>query len=310
MRKLLTALFLLAAPVVAGEYPWSDDVPAEIAATALHPDQVLDETPCDWRPVVKSIFAPQAEECRTAREAVLRIASNIGATTGVYYTPERRKHNMNALEALSEKKVSCTGQSILLTCALRSVDIPARAVGILCWNHVQGNHTWVEAWFEGAWHMIEFNEKDFNTGWVMENIGMLNTCNPVQRIKAANPAGQHWWFPLNGKSRTNFKADDVTERYTELAREWYICNGMDASTQRLMVNVRDRREQAPVLELVDRKGIVISAGRLPSLRDDMRYFTRLELPRSGEYYLRLKGEQKHIPIRATEAPVQIISLNY
>jgi hypothetical protein len=42
----------------------------------------------------------------------------------------------------------------------------------------------------------------------------------------------------------------------------------------------------------------------------MRYFTRLELPREGEYFLRLKGHSVLLPIQATSAPVQIISLNY
>lgn len=310
VKAFITALFLLTTPLPAGEFPWSGAVPADIAATALHPDQVVDELPCNWRPVVKPIFAPLVQHCETAREAILHIAANIGATTGVYYTPQRRKHNMNALEALTEKKVSCTGQSVLLVCALRSVDIPARAVGVVTWNHVRGNHTWVEAWCDGEWHMIEFNEKDFNTPWVMENIGMLNTAHPAQRIKAANPQGSQWWIPLPFTELPNFKADDVTERYMTLARLWYEKNGLDADRQRLLVDVQKRRDSAPELQLVSRDGTVISSGKLPTISDDIRYFTRLELPRKGEYYLRLKGQQELLPVSATTAPVQIISLNY
>lgn len=310
MKALITALLLLTAPLLAGDFPWSGTAPADIAAAALHPDQVVDEISCNWRPVVRPLFEPQVRHCRNAREAVLHIAANIGSITGVYYTPERRKHNMNALEALAEKKVSCTGQSVLLVCALRSVDIPARAVGIFCWNHVRGNHTWVEAWFDGGWHMIEFNEKDFNTPWVMENIGMLNPAHPAQRIKAANPQGSQWWIPLPYYEAPNFRADDVTERYMELARQWYAAHGLPAGSQRLLVDVKNRRESAPVLQLVNKEGAIISSGRLPALGDDIRFFTRLELPRQGEYYLRLQGRQELHPIRATSAPVQIISLNY
>ena len=313
MKLLSAILFVLGMPLLAGEFPWSDSAPAEIAATALLPDQVVDEIPCNWRPVVKPIFEPQVKHCQSAREAVLQIAANIGATTGVYYTPERRKHNMNALEALAEKKVSCTGQSILLVCALRSVDIPARAVGVLTWNHIEGNHTWVEAWFDGGWHMVEFNEKDFNTSWVMENIGMLNPLHPLQRIHAASPDGNTTWYPerlAKVKSIANFRAVDVTERYMNLARRWYEDNGLAACNQRLLVDVRQRRETAPTLQIVCKDGNVISSGKLPTLRDDMRYFTRLELPREGEYFLRLKGHSVLLPIQATSAPVQIISLNY
>ena len=306
MKWLAAALSFLTAPLYAGEFPWSDSVPADIAAAALYPDHVVDEIPCNWRPVVKPIFAPQVKACKTSREAILQIAANIGATTGVYYTPERRKHNMNALEALEEKKVSCTGQSILLVCALRSVDIPARAVGIHTWNHIRGNHTWVEAWSNGEWHMIEFNEKDFNTGWVMENIGMLNTDHPAQRIKAVTPAGSDWW----GSGTPALRAEDVTSRYMALARKWYEAHGLSADNQRLLVNVNKRREYGPVLQVVCKDGNVISSGQLPTLSDDMRFFTRLELPRKGEYYLQLKGQTQKLPIRATSAPVQIISLNY
>lgn len=313
MKLLSSILFVLGMPLLAGEFPWSDSAPAEIAAAALHQDQVVDELPCNWRPVIKPIFVPQVAHCQSAREAVLQIASNIGATTGVYYTPERRKHNMNALEALAEKKVSCTGQSILLVCALRAVDIPARAVGVLTWNHIEGNHTWVEAWFDGEWHMVEFNEKDFNTSWVMENIGMLNPLHPLQRIHAASPDGNTTWYPerhAKVKSIANFRAVDVTERYMNLARRWYEDNGLAAGSQRLLVDVHQRRETAPTLQLVCKDGNVISSGKLPTLRDDMRYFTRLELPREGEYFLRLKGHSALLPIQATPAPVQIISLNY
>ena len=310
MKHILPFMLLLTAPLFAGEFPWSDNVPADIAASSLHHDQVVDEIPCNWRPVVKPLFAPRVAHCKSAREAVLHIAANIGAITGVYYTPNRRKHNMNALEALTEKKVSCTGQSVLLVCALRSVDIPARAVGVLTWNHVRGNHTWVEAWFDGEWHMIEFNEKDFNTSWVMENIGMLCTSKPMQRIRAATPAGKQWWIPLPFQKSPNFKADDVTERYVKLARKWYEENGLPAHSQRLLVNVPNRREQAPILELVNSEGVVISAGKLPTTSDDMRYFTRLELPRSGTHFFRINGSNQLTPVRATDAPVQIISLNY
>ena len=96
----------------------------------------------------------------------------------------------------------------------------------------------------------------------------------------------------------------------KLARQWYEKNGLSTDTQRLLVNVNERRETAPTLQLVCKDGNVISSGKLPTLRDDMRYFTRLELPREGEYFLRLKGHSALLPIRATAAPVQIISLNY
>ena len=88
--------------------------------------------------------------------------------------------------SLQSGKVSCTGQSILLVCALRSVGIPARMAGVLTWNHVRGNHNWVEAWCDGEWKMLEYNEKDFNTPWVMSAISMLDPRKPENAIYATS----------------------------------------------------------------------------------------------------------------------------
>ena len=312
MRSLLAALALLISPVWAGDFPWSTSVPEKIRAASIQPDTVLDEIPCNWRPVLRPIVEPMVRHCTSAAEAVRMLAANLGTRTGVHYSTARRKHNMNALEALNEKKVSCTGQSILLVCALRAVDIPARAVGVLTWNHIEGNHTWVEAWFDNQWHMIEFNERDFNTPWVMENIGMLDTRHSMQRIRAATPAGDTAWTP-DAKSRifntVHIPAEDVTERYQALARQWYEQNGIPADVQRILLDLQPRCPNPPTVELVNDLGKTISTAILPASNDDMRYFARLILPRTGNYTLRIKGEQEGIRLQATNSPVRIIRLS-
>lgn len=313
MKWLPATLLLVLTPLQAVEYPWSNAAPAEIAAAAVTPDTVVDEIPCDWRPVLTPLVAPLVADCTTAREAVLAVSTGLGKATGAYYSRERSKHNMNVLETLREKKISCTGQSILLVCALRSVGIPARAVGVHTWNHIEGNHTWAEAWFDGSWHMIEMGENDFNTPWVMEYIGMLNPRHPFQRILAAYPPGKTTWWPkklANAGNLTNFAAEDVTQRYMQLARRWYATTGIPENTQRILIDLRPRPEIAPVVELVNENNEVISSAQLPTTRNDMRYFTRLTLPREGKHYLRLKGTQARTLLHATPEPVQIIRLEF
>ena len=311
MRFLLIAFFLLSATLTAADFPWSNAAPEHIRHAALLPDQVIDEEPCNWRPILNRIFPPMVKECSTAREAALHIAGNIGTVTGTYYSKERRKHNMNALEALTEKKISCTGQSVLLVCALRSVDIPARAVGVHTWNHIQGNHTWVEAWIDGEWHMIEFNEREFDTPWVMEYVGMLNPLNPFQRIRAIMPGGASSWWPrkfAEQKKLPNFEAEDVTARYLIKARKWYTSAGIPENTQRILIDLQPRLADSPVVEIVDEENRVVSSGRLPTLRDDMRYLTRLNMPRNGTHYLRLEGAEERAELIPSEAPIQILRL--
>ncbi len=308
MIRSLAALMLLVAPLSAREYPWSGLISPELMTDAVSPDTVLDEIPCDWRPVLSPIVESLVSDCKNARDAVLTVSSQLSRKTGVYYSPERRKHNMNALEALAEKKVSCTGQSILLVCALRSIGIPARAVGVMTWNHIRGNHTWAEAWFDGEWHMIEFNEQDFNTPWVMENIGMLNINHPHQRIMAATPSGHHVW----GMSSTDspVPAEDVTERYTRIAGNWYQRNGLSKRYQRLLIDVHPRSQNGYSVELLDENFRILESSNLPDLQDDIRYMTRLHLPRLGQYFLRINGNKRPIPISATDQPVRIIRLNH
>ena len=113
MKRLALLLLWLAAPVLRANYPWTGTAPADIAAAALTPDTVLDEQPCNWRPALTPIASRLVHDCNSAREAVLQLAARLSRETGVHYSTSRRKHNMNALEALAEKKVSCTGQSIL-----------------------------------------------------------------------------------------------------------------------------------------------------------------------------------------------------
>ncbi len=305
--KLLTViptlLFLLAGLLSAAPLPWEGTAPEEIERLALTPNQVLNEKPSAWREPLAALFRPLVKDCSSAREAVLKIASQMTQVTGVYYSMERRHPVMNPLEALEEKKVSCTGQSILLVCALRSVGIPARAVGVLTWNHVQGNHTWCEAWFDGAWHMIEFNERDFNTPWVMESIGMLDPNNPMQRIYAVCPGGAGR-FPFG-----DIPAEDVTPRYMELAQAWYSRNGLPPTRQRLMVSMRPRSATPLLLLLEDEEGREIDRAELPTLRDDVRRFATLVLPREGRHYLRLSDTEDRLPITATPEPVRVLEIS-
>ncbi len=307
MNRILLSLLLLCS-VAWAQYPWSKSTPVPVVKSALSPDTVLDEKCTPWRQELKRIFHPLVKNCCSAKEAVLCVASQMTQATGVYYSTQRRKPSMNPMEALLEKKVSCTGQSILLVCALRSIDIPARAVGVASWGHIRGNHTWCEAWFDGGWHMIEFNEQDFNTPWVMEYIGMLNPNHPNQRIYAATPGATLGYFPIVWNPWCHIEAEDVTNRYLALSRAWYEKAGLPKNCQRLMVDILPRPENKLIIHLEDEEGNIIAETPLPTSFDDMRRTATLNLPRHGLYYLRIKGDTKRRLVQANSAPAQVIRL--
>lgn len=310
MAPLLSMLlFICALPLAAAEFPWSHEAPPSLLQESVRPDGVAQEEPCDWRPVLTPVAEEIVKDCGSAREAVLALASGLPEATGVYYSIERRKPAMNVLEALAEKKVSCTGQSILLVCALRAVGIPARMVGLLTWNHIRGNHSWTEAWFEGEWHMIEYAERDFNTPWVMENIGMLDPQEPAQRILALTPSGTELFLPSYVMDKRRLPAEDVTHRYAELSRAWYARAGVNKEEQRLMVDCKSRPQQPLSVSVETEDGSIIAQDVLPTEQDDVRRFARLSLPREGRFYLRIEGFSERRPLKATSASVQILRLS-
>ncbi len=308
LRASVVAVLFVQPTISSEVLPWEQlSLPPEVVQSALIPDKVFCESPCDWRKTVGGLFRPLVRDCADAREAVLKIAANMTAVTGVYYSMERRKPNMNALEALAEKKVSCTGQSILLVCALRSVGIPARVAWVMTWNHVPGNHTWAEAWVDGQWRMIEFNEKDFNTPWVMESIGMLNPELPEQRVYAAGVNAEFAVRPLHLSADSPIPVEDVTDRYLTLSLQWYAKSGLATDYRRLLVDVSPRSSNKELIEILDEKGVVISRAFLPTVRDDVRRFASLNVPREGRYFLQTPfGKQE---IASSSQPVNIIRLS-
>ncbi len=295
--------------------PWTKDVPADLVDQYINGTQLLDENPSEWRATLREIFYPHVKDLKTAEEAAFFIAKNIGKLTGVYYSTERSRACLNPIEALAEKKASCTGLSILFAAALRSVDIPSRIAGVVSWNHVRGNHTWTEVWIDGEWRMLEFGEGSYNTGWVMEGVGMLDNKNPYQRVLATTgkPATQenptHFFLPWAFHNKS-VGAEDVSERYQKLAKAWYEKNGIPADKQRLMIDVQPREEADITVKLVDAKGTELSSGLLPKPQQDMREMLRLLLPRDEKqsYFLLFPTGDK-IEVKPTGAPVQVIRLS-
>lgn len=310
MKHLLLSLVLLGCSFVCAqelpckeEFPWSQSVPKDIYADYVQPNVFWVEKKEPWREQLYQLIAPQVKGCKDAESAVLRIASKIGKSSGAYYTVERRTAIMSPMESLREKKVSCSGQSILLAAAFRSVGIPARVVGVETWAHVPGNHTWCEAWVDGAWKMIEFNEASFNTPWVMENVGMLDcTKDPRQRILAAS-GGDDPQLQI-----------DVSARYAALAKQWYKDNGISENNQRICIEVREKSGLRKVVKvaLYNEQGVLLKEGESPSELDDFRQFLSWNVPRNAPYKVKMfqiDGDELYSQeLESSDSPVKILKL--
>ena len=108
---------------------------------------------------------------------------------------------------------SCTGLSILLTDALRSVGIPARIAAIALWPDESGNHTWVEIW-DGQWHYIGAAEPTpLDHTWFTEKASHTDARHPIY---ASSFKRTSLSFPMPWAPGLKFvPAVDVTERYAK-----------------------------------------------------------------------------------------------
>ena len=138
------------------EFSWTKALPDSIFLNEVLPYAVVDETRDSWRQDFYNRFAPRVAKCADIRAAIDTINRIIPEVVGVEYNTLREKTNQSPAESIRQGMASCTGLSILLVDAFRSVGIPARFAGTAAWHDNRGNHSWTEVWIDGTW----FSTKD------------------------------------------------------------------------------------------------------------------------------------------------------
>ena len=101
-------------------------------------------------------------------------------------------------ESIQSGIATCTGLSILLVDACRSVGIPARVAGTPMWSNLRGNHTWVEIW-DGEWHFAGAAEPDaagLDHGWFVHDATTAKRDVPEHAIYATSFRRTGISFPL------------------------------------------------------------------------------------------------------------------
>ena len=115
-------------------FPWAKDVPNELFLNDVLPYAILDEKRESWRPMLLELTAPIVAESKTASEAVQAINRQLYDKIKVHYNTGRKRPNACATESIEQGRATCTGLTILLVEACRSVGIPARAAGVFLWH--------------------------------------------------------------------------------------------------------------------------------------------------------------------------------
>ena len=198
--------------------PWSEKVPEKVFRDSLLPYASINERRDRWREDFRNRFLPLIEKASSPSEAAAILNNKIFGILKVKYSTKRPKADQSPYESIEAGLASCTGLSVILIDACRSVGIPARFVGTPLWSDSSGNHSWVEVWDEG-WHFTGAAEptgEELNKGWFLGRASRASSSNPATAIYAVQWSNDKLYFPMVWKPEdTSVGAVDITHRYSK-----------------------------------------------------------------------------------------------
>jgi len=197
--------------------PWAAQVPRAVFLNDILPYASLTEPREDWRPRLAAVAGPLVAGCKTPGEAAMALNKGLFPAVKVRYSTARSRADQSPAETMSSGIASCSGLSILLVDACRSVGVPARVVGTPLWADGRGNHTWVEVWDDGGWHYLgaaEPDDKGLDHAWFAGDAARAVKDSPEHAIYASSFRRTGLSFPLVWAPETQWvSAENVTDRY-------------------------------------------------------------------------------------------------
>ena len=162
------------------EVPWGRGIPKDIFLNDVLPYASINERRDNWRKDFHGRFIKIAQNSGSIDKAVKALNACVFKKLRVSYHATRRpKPDQSPYESMQAHYASCTGLSVLLVDALRSVGIPARIAGIAQWADGSGNHTWVEIW-DGNWHALGAGEPaELDHAWFQQKASQTDAAHPI-----------------------------------------------------------------------------------------------------------------------------------
>lgn len=283
-------------------FAFAREIPEEIFLNDVLPYAVLDESRDDWRADFMKRFGKIAEEAGTAREAVILINQAIKGEIGVEYNTKRRIPNQGPEESIDLKMASCTGLSILLVDALRSVGLPARIAGTAMWTTMRGNHNWVEVWLpdSGSWLCTEYDMAGggLDHGWFLSHAARGIEGSMLHGIFATSWKGTGKHFPMVWDIRdTSVPGIEVTAEYFERGKDRLPAIG----ECELRIDVRDAADQrVPVTVEVRQADVIVASGESPKPTDDLNNHLSIRVKQGQLYQVRAFLDGKVIASESIE----------
>ena len=280
------------------EFSWCKNLPEELFFNDVLPYASLDETRENWRPQFYQQCRKIVAKASTSTEAVQAINSKLFNLINVHYNTGRKKPNQSPSESIEQSRATCTGLSIILVDACRSVGVAARVAGTPLWTNNRGNHTWTEIWDEG-WHFTgsdEYNSAGLNRGWFVGAASKANKSNWKYSIYATSwkKTGIHFPMVWNAESK-QINAFNVTDRYTGKSN-------LNSLENEVLIRVQDRNGGKRIevkAELLDEKKQILASQNTKAGRADLNDIAGFSCNPNKPLWLRLiQGDQvKQIPLR-------------
>lgn len=254
------------------EAPWRDQVSLEIFLNDVLPYANIDERRDDWRGDFRKRFAPMIAGIDDPGKAAAAINRQLFGDVKVRYSTDRPKANQSPYESIEAGRASCTGLSILLIDACRSLGIPARFVGTPLWSDGSGNHSWVEVWDGEAWRFTgaaEPTDDRLDEGWFVARAAMAKRDEPPHAIYAVRFEKSPQRFPMvwarRGKDQPQVYAVNVTDRYAKLK----LLRGDGESIVRITTFDKPGGDRVTAkIKLIDEAGKVVAEGATRDERFD------------------------------------------
>ena len=300
--------------------PWAEQVSDDLFFNDILPYANVDEKRENCRAKLREICLPIVKDCKTTGEAAQELNKQLFRKVKVKYSRKRKKANQSPSESMDTGLASCTGLSILLVDACRSVHVPARLTGIPKWSNKNGNHTWVEIWSDGDWHFTgaaEYNAEGLDRAWFQRDASLADKSKRINSIYSISFARTDTVFPMVwSRDRENaVYAVNVTDRYAPPSKA-----APKADPNEIEVRIRvwnaDRSERVatkvtvvPVkTELADSTKNL--TGTSPSDTADMNDMLEFELQRGADYELQIKNgdELQKQRFTATHTADQLIEV--
>ncbi|WP_148468642.1 transglutaminase family protein [Alistipes sp.] len=299
------------------EFAWAARLPDSVFLNEVLPYAVVDEVRDSWRPDFYGRFRERVAGCTDLQSAAEAVNACVREVTGVDYNTAREKTNQSPSESMRQGMASCTGLSVLLVDALRSVGIPARFAGTAAWHDDRGNHSWTEVRFpDGEWRFTEFYYVGWDCAWFFADAGKATPGDRLHGIYAVSfrPTGD--WFPMVWSERSRaVHGVDATPRYVGL----YAAHAAELAARGTGVELsvdmfRDRAHDSGSADRVEANvdifcdGDQVGGGRTAGPLKDMNDRLSLLVEKNRTYTLRYenaRGEAVRMQVEVGDEPLVV-----